>query len=960
MPKVESRNAKRIDEKRYTFWIYKGIQHSKRLCTNPKKVLSVRYSATPHNIHDPRTTATLLRSANQLAVLIDGGAIVVQQTTMSDDTTDEVAATTWQDSILELQSLLASTTVDRDTNLQISSICSTILNNTSSDSNKDDSSPSESILSIVITIYLRALIQLGQYSKVVDYNNSNSSSVDNNTQEVAYALYRLRKYDACRKLIMSSSDNNDDIATDGDKNDNSSSSSSSNNRLMAHIHAQTLYRLGETNLADELYAKLLLNNNGEGGGSNDDEGGVMDDDEREDTLSNALANRIANYTPGSMLQNDGTSKVSWLEEDESFRQLIQSYGEGNNNNCDDEEMNMLQNYDLAYNLATYMLLSSDGRSQNQVVQAKRLLEHAEKSALTILDSTSPKEDEEDSEGEEEEGVDVDNDEKQQKMVLLAEREAGPIRANLALANILLGGEENEMAALRTYLTLLTKAAKEAGAAAEQGNLLATVSNNLALLRDGKESVFDVLKRIPITSSLSVSEDVTSKEGKKKKGKGGGGGVSIVPLVGATPQQVRTALFNRALLLAKMGNTTGCTEALEVLRASLLVSYHGDNSTANKNIFGKKGKGKKKITPATEDDVPTARPCSDAEIAACKAQADWLESELVRISESTDKNSADIIDSAIANLDKAINTSGSTEGLGALSYTKSQLLLHKAVLANADSAAPGIIDAIESLPLPVLSCPGTKVTLASLYGSSNDDAKAEQLLSDLGDDIASAEFRLERGQYQQAVELLESILDEQGSDAPMEVRAMLVKALSYTDPAQAEEVVQSLLDSIPVELDGEELESMEIPRFAKRTGDSSSKVRNTIAATGGGKGRMRVGERKKKNRDAVLRKRAKQREAYLSKLEADGRYDPKQSPQPDPERWIPKSQRSYNRRGRRGRNKGVGAQGGGAGAGMEKDAAKLDIAARAAGNNTFSSGPSTANVKVNSSGGVRKGKGGRRR
>lgn len=885
---------------------------------------------------------------------------------MSDDTTDEAAATTWQDSILELQSLLASTTVDRDTNLHISSICSTILNNNSSsnNSNKDDSSPSESILSIVITIYLRALIQLGQYSKVVDYSNSSSSSsVDNNnTQEVAYALYRLRKYDACRKLILSSSDNNNaditNIGADGDENDNSSSSSSSNRRLMAHIHAQTLYRLGETNLADELYAKLLLNNGGRGS-DNDDEGGVMDDDEREDTLSNALANRIANYTPGSMLQNDGTSKVSWLEEDESIRQLIQSYGE-DNNNSDDEEMNMLQNYDLAYNLATYMLLSSDGRSQNEVVQAKRLLEHAEKSALTILDSTSPEEEEEDGEGEEEEGVDVDNDEKQQKMVLLAEREAGPIRANLALANILLGGEENEMAALRTYLTLLTKAAKEAGAAAEQGNLLATVSNNLALLRDGKESVFDVLKRIPITSSLSVSEDVTSNGGKKKKGKGGGGGVSIVPLVGATPQQVRTALFNRALLLAKMGNTTGCTEALEVLRASLLVSYHGDNSTANKNIFGKKGKGKKKITPATEDDVPTARPCSDAEIAAWKAQADWLESELVRISESTDKNSADIIDSAIANLDKAINTSGSTEGLGALSYTKSQLLLHKAVLANADSAAPGIIDAIESLPLPVLSCPGTKVTLASLYGSSNDDAKAEQLLSDLGDDIASAEFRLERGQYQQAVELLESILDEQGNDAPMEVRAMLVKALSYTDPAQAEEVAQSLLDSIPVELDGEELESMEIPRFAKRTGDSSSKVRKTIASTGGGKGRMRVGERKKKNRDAVLRKRAKQREAYLSKLEADGRYDPKQSPQPDPERWIPKSQRSYNRRGRRGRNKGVGAQGGGAGAGMEKDAAKLDIAARAAGNNTFSSGPSTANVKVNSSGGVRKGKGGRRR
>ena len=152
--------------------------------------------------------------------------------------------------------------------------------------------------------------------------------------------------------------------------------------------------------------------------------------------------------------------------------------------------------------------------------------------------------------------------------------------------------------------------------------------------------------------------------------------------------------------------------------------------------------------------------------------------------------------------------------------------------------------------------------------------------------------------------------------------------------------------------------MEIPRFAKKAGDSSSKVRKTIAATGGGKGRARVGERKKKNRDAILRKRAKQREVYLSKLEAEGRYDPKQNPKPDPERWIPKSQRSYNRRGRRSRNKGTGAQGGGAGAGMEKDAAKLDVVARLAANDGQSSGPSTANMKVSSS--SRKGKGGRRR
>ncbi|KAL7433660.1 hypothetical protein ACHAXM_003643 [Skeletonema potamos] len=868
-------------------------------------------------------------------------------TTSSDD---DAATTKWQDSIAELQSLLAAgnDTADKETNLQISSLCCTMLDLAAS----ADDSPPEAVLSTVRTIHLRALLNLGEYSKVVEFINSeNNYEGHSNIQEVAYALYRLRKYDACRKLIVSYTSDSNNVDEEGRH-------SSTTDRVMMHIHAQTLYRLGETKEADELYSKILsTSGTGDSNTTPDEEGDAMDADEREDTLSNALANRIANYTPGSMLQHDGTSMASWLEEDECIRLLMETYGEGEDSSSDEGQEMMLQNYDLAYNLATYMLVSSDARSQSQVVQAKRLLEQAEKSALTILDSASPG----GGEGEDHENEDgdaapvaVDDDEKQ-NMLLLAEREAGPIRANLALANILLGGEENEMDALRTYLTLLTKAAKSG---TEQGNLLATASNNLALLRDGKESVFDVLKRIPITSSLSVSENSVndSNGGKKKKDKGGG--VSIVPLVGATPQQVRTALFNRALLCAKMGNATGCMEALEVLRASLLVSYHGDDSKASRSGFATRGKGKKKKTPTSLDDVPTARPSSDAEIAAWEAQADWLESELVRISESNDKNSDDILNSAIANLDNAI-TNTSEEASGALFHTKSQLLLHKAALANPDHNENDIIDALESLPLPVLSCPGTKVALASLYGSSNNDEKAEQLLSDVGNDIALAEFRMERGQYQQAVDLLEVILDEQGSDAPMEVRAMLVKALSYTDPEQAEQVARSLVEATCVELDGEKLESMEIPRFAKKAGDSSSKIRKTIAATGGGKGRLRLGELKKKNRDAILRKRAKQREAYLSKLEAEGRYDPKQNPKPDPERWIPKSQRSYNRRGRRGRNKGTGAQGGGAGAGMEKDAAKLDVAARSAANDGQSGGPSTANMKVSSSG-ARKGKGGRRR
>ena len=94
------------------------------------------------------------------------------------------------------------------------------------------------------------------------------------------------------------------------------------------------------------------------------------------------------------------------------------------------------------------------------------------------------------------------------------------------------------------------------------------------------------------------------------------------------------------------------------------------------------------------------------------------------------------------------------------------------------------------------------------------------------------------------------------------------------------------------------------------------------------------------------------------MQKEGKYNPDRPVQPDPERWIPKTQRSYTKRGRRGRNKFVGAQGGGTGAGAEKDAAKLDVAARAAaraaGTETTSQQPSTAHLSVSS------GKGGKRR
>lgn len=809
----------------------------------------------------------------------------------------------WQASILDLTLLVSSNGEDIKTTGNIEKVCYAILERDDAGDIKAAPLP-ETVRATVTTIYLRSLIKLGKYNSVVDYcqchkkttqlSESESktlakegNSKSSNAEEVAYCLYRLKKYEACSRLCSTVS------------------TTERYSRGMMHIHAQALYRMGETIRADAVYRRLLSTATtlGEDNGvsltksaSDSDETNVIDADEREDTLSNALANYIANYTSGSNLVLSLSNKKTWLENDDTLRHLLSMYGAAaptatspTSTIMDD----LLQNYDLAYNLGTYLLVSSEARSQSQLLQAKRLLEHAEISALTILDSSSvsPTTDSEEEckdNSEREGGMSAtDKARLQQQQHQLAEREANPIRANLALSKLLLGGPTNEMDALRTYLTLITKAfgnksnGVKKGAVAADGNLLATASNNLAVLRDGKESVFDVLKRIPMTSSLSVSEDGLGNSGKEKASG------TMVPLVGATPQQVRTALYNRALLLAKMGNVAGCLEALNVLRASLLISYHGDESenskfnenemgSSHKRTKGKKQKGSTLVATASsgeieKKDIPTAKPASSDEASAWFALTKLVETELYRKSESKDVSPHDIVDDAIAQLE-TISSNNDNENVkisksGVLLYTMSQLMLYRAIVTDPSQQSKSLIDVLESLPTTMMSCPGVAISLASLYASSIDSQKndiIERILSSMGDDtlakIATAEFHFARRQHDDAARLLQVIVDKFKGDnsddgsLSLEAMALLVKTLSYTDIEKAEMYSVSLQEAIRAreeghmsggpELNGEVLESMDIPRFAKKSADdhrvgSSSKVRKMIEATAG-KGRSTLG------------------------------------------------------------------------------------------------------------------------
>ena len=766
---------------------------------------------------------------------------------------ETVSPLSWQESLSELSTLLSSAD-DKATISTIEKSCHALLTNSNYE-------PPQSVIDVIRTIYLRSLIKLNKYQTVIDYVCNTYEDLDNsNTEELAYSFFRLKKYDDCRKVCYYNLTNESDGPLVNYHNrDSDNYVGEFKSRGLKCIYAQTLYRLGETSQADTIYQELL----------NDNSTLVMDVDEQEDLLSNALANKISNYTykgTSSVANSSGGSEYekpsTWLEDNEILQQLLTSYGQSTNNTSDTSDV--LQNYDLAYNLATYLLLSKVEHSTSNLLIAKSLLEYAEKSALTIFQPSST-DDETTTLDEEEEKVNEEVKRQQQQVV--AQREANPIQANLALSKLLLGGTTNENEAMRTYLTLVTKFAMakktnkggkgSTAVSAGEGNLMAISSNNLAVLRDGKESVFDVVKRLPTTSSLSVSDGNVTSGG----GKGGGKdksstSSSSVPLVGATPQQVRVALYNRAVLYIKMKNVTGCLDTLRVLRSSLHVSYHGDDENTKKDApQSPKKKGKKKKGALAGDNViPTAKPASNAEVLAWEARTDLLESELYRISESKDKSYDDILNSAIDKLDKALQDD--TTSSGVLEFTKAQLLLHKAMVNNPSSSkdVQPLIDALDSLPSSIKSCPGVIATLASLHASLNKDGgSSEQLLSSLGNTIpaklAMAEYKMDQGQYDDAVELLQGIVDE-GSGG-IEATALLVKALSYTDPTKAEEYVEEL--QLAMEgvvsgggsgdvMDGEALESMDIPRFAKKelsTSGSSTKVRKMIAATGG-KGRSNMG------------------------------------------------------------------------------------------------------------------------
>ena len=225
----------------------------------------------------------------------------------------------------------------------------------------------------------------------------------------------------------------------------------------------------------------------------------------------------------------------------------------------------------------------------------------------------------------------------------------------------------------------------------------------------------------------------------------------------------------------------------------------------------------------------------------------------------------------------------------------------------------------------------KVTLAHLYYRQGKLAEASKLLSStdvLGDDTANdvifAEFAMSQEKYQEAAEML-----SKHQDVDAVAKARYIQALSHVDPDQAQQLWQTFSrDQLGGEKEslfpgtashGAELEQTDLLRLKLRKTGAMDQSQHANDAD------PDSNSQPKRDKDAILRRRARKREAYLEDLERKGLYRKDHPTKPDPERWLPKYERSYARRRRQQKQGRVhrGAQGGVS----DIDASKLDVAAR---------------------------------
>ena len=295
-----------------------------------------------------------------------------------------------------------------------------------------------------------------------------------------------------------------------------------------------------------------------------------------------------------------------------------------------------------------------------------------------------------------------------------------------------------------------------------------------------------------------------------------------------------------------------------------------------------------------------------------------------------------------------NNASSAENQDVLAY----LLLHQAALAQQQLSGKNgqetvdVVPLLRSLPPLIREKPATKCLLYRLTEEPHDD----------NDSLFLADYYLSQQEYEKAAEMYCRLHSKATDDDTAGLlMARRVQALSRTKPLEAVKLWTefraslNVTDDTPELSEEESLETKPLPERGSRKNHPSLKEIVMIDNSP----RDTSSSLRKKSRDSILRRRAKRRQAYVSSL---SEYD--QTKTPDPERWIPKYERSSSRRYKRGSAVHRGAQGSGR---SNNTTDKLDIVARqearARGEvDSFS----TAHLVATVGGGSSRNKGGRRR
>lgn len=215
-----------------------------------------------------------------------------------------------------------------------------------------------------------------------------------------------------------------------------------------------------------------------------------------------------------------------------------------------------------------------------------------------------------------------------------------------------------------------------------------------------------------------------------------------------------------------------------------------------------------------------------------------------------------------------------------------------------------IEVLQSLESDKKFSPGVVSALVSLYLGVNDKAAASEILkvavdwykknkTDVGDltDMwrQAADFHLRGGQAETAAKSLEELL--RSNPADMKILAQLVIAYSQFDPVKAQQASKKLpaLETLTTQAEIDELEATNWMMIAKAVKKKIAKSDQSPGTPGSEGALKKIKKRKRKNKQPK-------------------NFDP--NSKPDPERWLPKQERTGYRKKKDRRVKEVmkGSQG----------------------------------------------------